>query len=119
MFLHNRVNSEELREKILADPTPRTTLSFYRYVILKNLPDLRNDLYRQWHALGVFGRIYIAREGINAQLSLPTENLEKFRHRCAPRLYGQHSLYVSGEPAVALRFSRGLARSQSHRIWLG
>jgi len=80
MFLYNRVNSDELREKILADPTPRTTLSFYRYVILENLPELRNELYQHWLALGVYGRIYIAREGINAQLSLPTENLEKFRN---------------------------------------
>jgi UPF0176 protein len=79
MILHNRVNADELRERIRKDPTPRTTLSFYRYVILNNTQELRDRLYTDFAELGVLGRIYIAREGINAQLSLPTENLEKFR----------------------------------------
>jgi UPF0176 protein len=79
MFLHNRVNAEELRERIKNDPTPRTTLSFYRYVILENPQELRDALYKAWFPLGVLGRIYIAREGVNAQLSLPTERLNEFR----------------------------------------
>ena len=80
MFLHNRVNAEELRERIKNDPTPRTTLSFYRYVILENLQDTRDELYKAWFPLGVLGRIYIAREGVNAQLSIPSSNLEQFRN---------------------------------------
>jgi UPF0176 protein len=79
MFLHNRVNAEELRERIKNDPTPRTTLSFYRYVILENPQQTRDELYKAWFPLGVLGRIYVAREGVNAQLSLPTENLNDFR----------------------------------------
>ena len=79
MFLHNRVNAEELRERIKNDPTPRTTLSFYRYVILENPQETRDELYKAWFPLGVLGRIYVAREGVNAQLSLPTENLNAFR----------------------------------------
>ncbi len=81
MFLYNRVNADELRERIKNDPTPRTTLSFYRYVILENPAEMRDQLYKEWFALGVLGRIYVAREGINAQLSLPTENLEAFRNQ--------------------------------------
>lgn len=79
MFLHNRINSKELRERIKNDPTPRTTLSFYRYVWLSEVSALRDELYKEWAALGVLGRIYIAPEGINAQISLPTEKLERFR----------------------------------------
>ncbi|MEX1187700.1 MAG: rhodanese-related sulfurtransferase [Bacteroidia bacterium] len=79
MFLHNRVNHEELRKRIQNDNTPRTTLSFYRYVILENPAQMRDELYRAWAELGVLGRIYIAREGINAQLSVPTANFENFR----------------------------------------
>jgi UPF0176 protein len=79
MFLYNRVNADELRERIQKDPTPRTTLSFYRYVIIKNPQELRNKLFADFSHLGVLGRIYIAREGINAQMSLPAENLIKFR----------------------------------------
>lgn len=79
MFLYNRVNHEELRKRIQEDPTPRTTLSFYRYVILENPALMRDELYQAWAELGVLGRIYIAREGINAQLSVPTSNFEAFR----------------------------------------
>ncbi|MFM2285902.1 MAG: hypothetical protein RLZZ543_1399, partial [Bacteroidota bacterium] len=79
MFLHNRVNSDELRARIQADTTPRTTLSFYRYVILEDAPAFRDQLYKEWHQLGVLGRIYLAYEGVNAQLSVPTANFEAFR----------------------------------------
>jgi UPF0176 protein len=40
---------------------------------------LRNTLYQEWESLGVLGRIYLSQEGINAQVSLPTANLEAFR----------------------------------------
>lgn len=79
MFLYNRVNAKELRKRIEEDPTPRTTLSFYRYVILENPQHMRDTLYAEWFPLGVLGRIYVAHEGINAQLSLPTEQLDAFR----------------------------------------
>jgi UPF0176 protein len=79
MFLHNRVNSEELRLRILADSTPRTTLSFYKYVLLNDLSHLRDELYKAWIDLGVMGRIYLSNEGVNAQLSVPTEKFELFR----------------------------------------
>ena len=36
-------------------------------------PFLRNHLFTVWSALGVLGRIYVSGEGINAQLSLPTQ----------------------------------------------
>lgn len=57
----------------------RVTLSFYKYVIIDEPQVLRDDLFIRWSALNVFGRIYIAHEGINAQLSVPEANLEKFR----------------------------------------
>ena len=47
----------------MAEDFPRTTLSFYRYVILENINEMRDSLYREFDALQVFGRIYIAREG--------------------------------------------------------
>jgi len=60
----------------LNDPTPRTTISFYQYFEIDEPENFRNMLYRQLTALGVLGRIYIAHEGINAQVSLPTANFE-------------------------------------------
>lgn len=77
--LHNIYSKDILKKKIEAEDFGRTTISFYKYVILENPDLLRNELYREWESLGVLGRIYIAREGINAQLSLPEFNFQKFR----------------------------------------
>lgn len=77
--LHNRVSRRELKERILKDPTPRTTVSFYCYFPVPEPVPFRNELYRQLSALGVLGRIYLAEEGINAQVSVPTAQLEAFR----------------------------------------
>lgn len=52
---------------------------FYRYVILDEVETLRDELFRKWKALSIFGRIYVAREGINTQMSVPEKNLETFR----------------------------------------
>lgn len=79
MVLHNKVNREVLKKKIEADTTPRTTISFYKYHYIDNPQAFRDSLYLKWEELGVLGRIYVADEGINAQLSVPTENLEAFK----------------------------------------
>src|SRR5690242_7266135 len=79
MALHNRISRKELKERIQNDPTPRTTLSFYRYFRIEDTAAFRNTLYCQLSELYVFGRIYIAHEGINAQISVPSEKLEALR----------------------------------------
>ena len=77
--LHNRVNRKELRQRIEEDPIRRTTLSFYSYALIPAPEDFRNHLYASLQALGVLGRIYVAHEGINAQMSLPMENLDSLK----------------------------------------
>jgi UPF0176 protein len=77
--LRNLLHPELLRGRLAHEGRPRTTLSFYRYVRLADVEDLRHALYRDWEALGVLGRIYVSQEGINAQVSVPTANLEAFR----------------------------------------
>ncbi|MBN2172698.1 MAG: rhodanese-related sulfurtransferase [Bacteroidales bacterium] len=81
MFLHNRINKEELRNRLMAEPFKRRTISFYRYVIIDNPQDFRDQLYKEWHELYCFGRIYIAREGINAQMSVPENQIDIFLKR--------------------------------------
>lgn len=78
--LHNRVSRKELKERILKDRTPRTTISFYCYFKIEDPEIFRNALYRSFNALGVLGRIYIAHEGINAQITVPTANFESFKN---------------------------------------
>jgi UPF0176 protein len=77
--LRNLRSPEELRARLEREGLPRTTLSFYRYVRLADVEALRHTLYQEWEALGVLGRIYLSQEGINAQVSLPTANLDAFR----------------------------------------
>lgn len=74
--LHNRINNALLKQKMLEEIEPRTTISFYRYVRIEGPQAFRDALYRKLRALNVFGRIYIAEEGINAQISVPQSNFE-------------------------------------------
>jgi UPF0176 protein len=79
--LHNRVSQKELKQRMLAEQEPRNTLSFYRYVPIADPAGLRDGLYLELDALGVFGRIYVATEGINAQISVPASKLESLQTR--------------------------------------
>jgi UPF0176 protein len=79
MTLHNRINGKVLKERLRQDAIPRTTLSFYRYVVINDPKQFRDDIYEAWHEMGVLGRAYVAHEGINAQLSVPGNNLETFK----------------------------------------
>lgn len=77
--LHNRVSNKELKEKLMHETFERTTISFYRYFLIQNPQKYRDDLYKSFDALQVFGRIYVATEGINAQISVPTHHLDVFK----------------------------------------
>jgi UPF0176 protein len=79
MALYNRINKKELKEKLMKEDFKRITLSFYRYVILEDPALLRDKLYADWSAFNAFGRIYLATEGINAQMSVPEEHWEDFK----------------------------------------
>jgi UPF0176 protein len=63
----------------MEETEPRTTISFYKYFNIEDPKEFRDMLYRQLNKLLVFGRIYVAKEGINAQISVPTYNLENFK----------------------------------------
>ncbi len=76
--LYNTEDKRLLRQRMLADSTPRTTVSFYKYNQIENPQGFRDDLFARWSELGVLGRTYIASEGINAQISVPAERFEVF-----------------------------------------
>jgi UPF0176 protein len=81
MKLHNKVNNDELKHRMLESAEVRTTLSFYQYAHIENPEKFRNELYLLLDEVGVYGRIYVAKEGINAQISVPTANFEAFKAR--------------------------------------
>jgi UPF0176 protein len=78
MALHNRVSQKELKERLYQEKEPRKTISFYKYFHIGETQRFRDDLYQQLSLLNVFGRIYVASEGINAQVSVPESNFDSF-----------------------------------------
>jgi UPF0176 protein len=78
MRLYNIFDSRVLKDNLMAEKFVRKTISFYRYFILDNPSEFRDQIYRDWADLNCFGRIYVAREGINAQMSVPESSFEAF-----------------------------------------
>lgn len=46
--LANKLSREELQAKLDAETFQRTTVSFYKYVIIENPQELRDALFAQW-----------------------------------------------------------------------
>ncbi len=87
MFLHNRVGRNLLKEKLYKESFKRVTLSLYKYVLISEVEALRDELYKQWTTLQVFGRVYLAKEGINAQVSIPEHHFHAFKEILENSLY--------------------------------
>src|SRR5210317_1342220 len=79
MQLYNKLSARERAILIDQAGTERLTLSFYKYAHIGNPDIFRNHIFIHWNALDVLGRIYVAKEGINAQLSVPADNFEAFK----------------------------------------
>ncbi|MBT5749671.1 MAG: rhodanese-related sulfurtransferase [Flavobacteriales bacterium] len=76
--MFNKLSKEQGLNLVEQEEFNRKTVSFYRYVIIDSPADLRDELYESWRDLGVLGRIYLAYEGVNAQLSVPEPNWDAF-----------------------------------------
>jgi UPF0176 protein len=79
MQLYNKLSAVERSSLIEKAGKRRITLSFYKYHQIKNTSLFRDHLYLMWERLDVLGRIYIASEGVNAQLSVPSQNFKAFK----------------------------------------
>tara|TARA_R110002050_G_scaffold15706_3_gene48094 strand:- start:40286 stop:41317 length:1032 start_codon:yes stop_codon:yes gene_type:complete len=79
MQLYNTLSAKEREALIEAAGKERLTISFYQYAHIHNPELFRNHLFIHWNELDVLGRIYVAKEGINAQLSVPAENFDAFK----------------------------------------
>tara|TARA_Y100001968_G_C19439218_1_gene761588 strand:+ start:1854 stop:2891 length:1038 start_codon:yes stop_codon:yes gene_type:complete len=74
--LYNKKSKNELIEQLHNEDFSRLTLSFYKYIEINNTEDLRNKIYRDLSSMKILGRIYIAKEGVNAQISIPIHHLD-------------------------------------------
>ena len=79
MQLYNTLSAEERAQLIDEAGKERLTLSFYAYAKIEDPKKFRDDLFIAWNALDALGRIYVAHEGINAQMSVPADQFEAFR----------------------------------------
>jgi len=79
MQLYNTLSAKERANLIEQAGLERLTISFYKYAHIGNTSIFRNHLFIHWNELDVLGRIYVAHEGINAQLSVPAVNFETFK----------------------------------------
>ena len=79
MQLYNHLSAEERRGLIAQAGEERLTLSFYQYHQIENPQLFRDFLFLNWNPLEVLGRIYVAHEGINAQLSVPAPRFDAFK----------------------------------------
>ena len=79
-LLHNKLNKADAEKVLANEKFKRFVISFYRYVKIENTKELRNFLFQEWSKLSVLGRVYVANEGINAQVSVPGPQLNRFRN---------------------------------------
>ena len=76
--LFNKKNKAQLLQEQLKETFRRRTCSFYRYVKITDPKSMRDNLYQEWLGLNILGRVYLAKEGINAQISVPEPNWNDF-----------------------------------------
>ena len=79
MQLYNTLSAKERARLIDQAGEDRLTLSFYKYAQIQNPRLFRDYLFIHWNPLHVLGRIYVAHEGINAQLSVPANCFDAFK----------------------------------------
>ena len=109
--LLNRRNKEQLIHALDSENFQRTTCSFYRYRKINNLNNIRNQLYTKLIEINILGRIYIAGEGINAQVSVPTQNWDEFINILESFTEFKH-LHI--KPAIEQSQVHGLHQTRMH-----
>ena len=77
--MFNKKSKFELRKDLEQEAFQRITCSFYRYIEVKNPEEFRDLLYEQFSHLNILGRVYVAKEGINAQISVPEHKWSIFK----------------------------------------
>ena len=81
MQLYNKMSAEQRRNLILEAGEKRLTLSFYQYHHIRNPRFFIDKLFLDWNELNVLGRTYVAKEVIDAQISVPSANFDALREK--------------------------------------
>jgi len=81
MQLYNQTEGKILKKRLGESGRKRITISFYKYYRIGNPRIFRDHLYLLFDEMEILGRIYVAQEGINAQISIPEENFLQMKTR--------------------------------------
>ena len=81
MQLYNKLSANERAALIDEAGKDRITISFYQYHKIENPQLFRDKLFLEWQPLDVLGRTYVSYEGINAQISVPSENFLELKNQ--------------------------------------
>ena len=81
MQLYNKLSANERAALIDEAGKDRITISFYQYYKIENPQLFRDKLFLEWQTLDVLGRTYVSYEGINAQISVPSENFLELKNQ--------------------------------------
>lgn len=81
MQLYNKLSAKQRAKLIDEAGKDRITISFYQYHRIDNPQLFRDKLFLEWNALDVLGRTYVSYEGINAQISVPSENFMALKNQ--------------------------------------
>ena len=76
-MLSNKQPKEILQKSLEIETFKRVTFSFYRYIPIPEPVDFRNLLFGVFQKYHCLGRIYVAHEGINAQMNVPEPHLQE------------------------------------------
>jgi UPF0176 protein len=79
MQLWNTLSKEELEQQLRASGLEFVTVSFYQYAHIPDPQAFRDFLFQQFSKRTIVGRVYVATEGINAQISVPVDAFSSFR----------------------------------------
>lgn len=77
--LYNRLDLDSAKKRLNEETFERITVSFYNYFVIDDPIGFRDELFTKFTELMVLGRVYVAHEGINAQISVPKHNFDAFR----------------------------------------
>lgn len=94
-----------------AETQTMTMLSFYAFPPLgvEDPEEFAFDLRKKWKPFHALGRVYVAKEGVNAQMSVPTNVLENFMECCRsiPELgeYMENDINIDPKPLTLDEFA--------------
>lgn len=77
-----------------------TMVSFFSFHPIANPREASAELYKIWRPLKALGRVYIAKEGINAQMAIPSNVFEYFKNVTKQLPYFDQSRFNT-DPAVS------------------